>query len=208
MGRVVSPASREEPRSALVRFPLRAGGTLRRGFSFIRAFTNFGCAIVITTETHTTNSTPHPHPSTTPHRDFSTLHPHIPHDPRTRHLFPHPTPHTARATTHPEKSTAHAPDTRPNAHHPSTRPTHNTRSIATPRTPTHSTPHSAPRRPTPSTASPQAQTRSSTMRPIPPDNTNLQPSPTRALHAPAPQAAPVASPCAAATCLAASTRGG
>ena len=43
----VPPASRGEPRSALVRFPLLAGGTLRRGFSFIRAFTNFGCAIGI-----------------------------------------------------------------------------------------------------------------------------------------------------------------
>ena len=28
-------------------FPLHAGGTLRRGFSFIRAFTNFGCAVGI-----------------------------------------------------------------------------------------------------------------------------------------------------------------
>ena len=82
----------------------------------------------LTTETHTTNATPHLQPNTTPHRQFSALHPHTPHHPRTRHLFP--TPHTARSTTHPEKS---------NAHHPSTHPTHNTRSIATPHTPTHAT---------------------------------------------------------------------
>jgi len=43
----VPPASRGEPSRAPVRFPLLAGGTLRRGFSFIRAFTNSGCAIGI-----------------------------------------------------------------------------------------------------------------------------------------------------------------
>ena len=43
--------------------------------------------------------------------------------------------------------------------------------------------------------------------PTPPDDTDLQPSPASALHAPAPQAAPVATPCAAATCLAVSTLG-
>jgi hypothetical protein len=223
----------------------------------------------LTTETHTTNSTPHPHPNTTPHRQFSALHPHTPHHPRTRHLCPHSTPHTARSTTHPEKSTAHAPDTRPNARHLSTRPTHNTRSIATPHTPTHATPRSAPHSQNPNTASPPTQNRSSSnetpppapnaattatttapttqatathpcrpkprvpktpsaratcpagcacdahaqesrktpARPIPPDDTNLQPSPTRALHAPAPQATPVATPCAVATSLWASTLG-
>jgi hypothetical protein len=41
----VPPASRGEPSRAPDRFPLLAGGTLRRGFSFIRAFTNSGCAI-------------------------------------------------------------------------------------------------------------------------------------------------------------------
>ena len=88
----------------------------------------------LTTETHTTNATPHPHPNTTPHRDFSTLHPHIPHDSITRHLFPQTTPHTARSTTHPEQSTAHDPDTRSNAHHPSTCPTHNIHTRRRPRT--------------------------------------------------------------------------
>jgi flagellar biosynthetic protein FliP len=39
------PALREEPICAPVRFPLQAGGTLRRGFSFIRAFMNFGSMI-------------------------------------------------------------------------------------------------------------------------------------------------------------------
>ena len=43
----VPPASRGEPSRAPVRFPLLAGGPLRRGFSFIRAFTNSGCAIGI-----------------------------------------------------------------------------------------------------------------------------------------------------------------
>ena len=43
----VPPASRGEPSRASTRFPLLAGGTLRRGFSFIRAFTNSGCAIGI-----------------------------------------------------------------------------------------------------------------------------------------------------------------
>ena len=72
----------------------------------------------LTTETHTTNATPHLQPNTTPHRQFSALHPHTPHHPRTRHLFPHSTPHTARSTTHPEQSTARDPDTRPNAQYP------------------------------------------------------------------------------------------
>jgi hypothetical protein len=42
----------------------------------------------LTTETHTTNATPHLQPNTTPHRDFSALHPHTPRDPITRHLLP------------------------------------------------------------------------------------------------------------------------
>jgi len=87
----------------------------------------------LTTETHTTNATPHPHPNTTPHRQFSALHPHTPHHPITRHLCPQTTPHTARATTHPEQSTAHDPDTRSNAHHPSTCPTYNTHTCRRPR---------------------------------------------------------------------------
>jgi hypothetical protein len=43
----VPPASRGEPSRAPVRFPLRAGGTFRRGLSGILVFVNFGCAIGI-----------------------------------------------------------------------------------------------------------------------------------------------------------------
>jgi hypothetical protein len=60
----------------------------------------------LTTETHTTNATPHLQPNTTPHRDFSALHPHTPRDPITRHLLsvfavrfkhrPHPNPPRGR----------------------------------------------------------------------------------------------------------------
>jgi hypothetical protein len=79
--------------------------------------------------------------------------------------------YTGRATTHPEKSTAHAPDTRPNAHHPSTHPTHNSHSTPTPHTPTRSTPRSAPRCQNPSTASHPTQNRSSSNEtPPPPPN--------------------------------------
>ena len=39
--------ARGTARGAPTRFPLRAGGTLRRGFSFIRAFMNSGSAISI-----------------------------------------------------------------------------------------------------------------------------------------------------------------
>jgi hypothetical protein len=51
------------------------------------------------------------------------------------------------------------------------------------------------------------QSRKTPPRPTLPDDTDLQPSPTSVLHALAPQTAPVASLCAAATCLAVSTSG-
>jgi carboxyl-terminal processing protease len=43
----VPPASRGEPRGAPARFPLFAGGTLRRGFSFARDFARYAQAICI-----------------------------------------------------------------------------------------------------------------------------------------------------------------
>jgi hypothetical protein len=51
------------------------------------------------------------------------------------------------------------------------------------------------------------QSRKTPACPTPPDDTDLQPSPASALYAPAPQAAPVATLCAVATCLVVSTLG-
>jgi len=51
------PPLREGNR-ARVRFPLLSGGTLRRGFSFIRTFVNSGSAIGITTRQPTTTQQP------------------------------------------------------------------------------------------------------------------------------------------------------
>jgi hypothetical protein len=92
----------------------------------------------LTTETHTTNATPHLQPNTTPHRQFSALHPHTPHHPRTRHLFTntsHRTLHNTSRTVHRARP-RHPPPrtTRPLA--PRTIPAPHQRPIH-PRTPRH-----------------------------------------------------------------------
>ena len=53
----VPPASRGEPSRAPTRFPLLAGGTLRRGSLLSLIFANYGCAIGISS-THTPQPSP------------------------------------------------------------------------------------------------------------------------------------------------------
>jgi len=54
----VPPASRGEPSRAPTRFPLLAGGTLRRGSSLSLIFANYGCAIGISS-VHPPQPSPH-----------------------------------------------------------------------------------------------------------------------------------------------------